>query len=80
MYHSQQPSEEALVNRLKLEEKIIGKVKHIGNFAEVKISVVYYTTDKKTFATLDIVKANEAYRNTGKKKTLIKLKLSQIMA
>ncbi|CAM4499598.1 MAG: hypothetical protein LEGION0403_FIIPPAGN_02544 [Legionella sp.] len=71
MYLSQEkPSTEALVNRLKLEEKIIGEVKQIGKFVEVKISVIHYPEDKKTFATLDIVKANEAYRIPKKKRTI----------
>lgn len=69
MYRSsEQPSEKDLVYRLKLERKIIGKVKQMGHFAEVKISVVYYPTDEKIFSTMDIVKANEVYRIPGKKR------------
>ncbi|MCC5792143.1 MAG: HEAT repeat domain-containing protein [Legionellaceae bacterium] len=69
MYRSSgQPSENDLLHRLQLEEQIFGKVKQLGDFAEVKISVVYYPSDQTMFGTMDIVKANEVYRIPSKKR------------
>ena len=71
MYFShEQPSEKLLTKQMALEEKIIGKIQQLGNFAEVKISVIHYPAEKKTFATLDIVKGNETFRIPGKKRSI----------
>lgn len=71
MYRSSKlPNEKELVHRFKFEKRIIGKIKQIDNFSEVKISDIHYPIDGKVFATIDIVKANEIYRIPNKQRVV----------
>jgi len=65
-----QPSTADMVHRLKFEERIISKIKQIDNFSEVKLSVVYYPVEQKTFGTLDIVKESDVGRIPGNKRII----------
>lgn len=66
------PGEKMLLRRKKIEQEIASKVNQIDNFEMVRISAIYYPTDKKTYATLDLVKKNENYRVPMKSKVLLK--------
>jgi hypothetical protein len=55
-------NEKDLIHRKKIERQIISKIKQIDDIDTVKISVIFYPTDKKSYATLDLVKKNEIYR------------------
>ncbi|MBA2651044.1 MAG: HEAT repeat domain-containing protein [Tatlockia sp.] len=71
------PSEKALIHREKIEQQIIAKIKQIEDVDIAKISVIYYPTDKRTYATLDLVKRNEAYRIPRGHKTVSKKLVKQ---
>lgn len=51
-----------LIDKYKIEQKIIAKVKKIDDIETAKISEIYYPSDKKAYATLDLVKKKEIYR------------------
>ncbi|MDI9818509.1 MULTISPECIES: HEAT repeat domain-containing protein [unclassified Legionella] len=56
------PQEKDVLHVLKLEEKMVAKIKQVDDFAEVKLLTVYYPIEQRSFATLDIVKQSETYR------------------
>jgi|GEM_PF-3383422 len=72
---STEPSEKDMVHRLKFEERIISRIKQIDDFSEVKLSVIYYPVEQKTFGTLDIVKVSDIDRIPGKKKVVRRTKI-----
>lgn len=61
-FSSTAPQEKDVVHVLKLEEKMLAKIKQVDDFAEVKLSTVDYPLEQRSFATLDIVKQSESYR------------------
>lgn len=63
-----EPKKKDMIHILKFEEKMVAKVKQVDDFAEVKLSVVYYPAMQRAFATLDIVKQNELHRIPDKKR------------
>lgn len=59
---SSKPSTQDLLYQEKLEQQIVSKAKQYGQFSHVHVSKIYYPIDKKTYATLDLVKINDTFR------------------
>lgn len=67
-FSSIEPKKKDMIHILKFEEKIVAKIKQVDDFAEVKVSAVYYPAKQRSFATLDIVRKNELHRIPDKKR------------
>ena len=63
-----EPNKKDMVQVLRLQDKMVAKIKKVDNFADVKLSVIYYSGTRKPYATLDIVKKSEQDRIPNKKK------------
>ena len=75
VHFTEKPPSEKDVNHMKaLEKKIIAKVKQLGDFEVVKISVVYYPTEQTQFATLDLVRIGDIERMPKKQMVVAKKK------
>lgn len=63
-----EPNKKDMVQVLRLQDKMVAKIKKVDNFADVKLSVIYYSGTRKPYATLDIVKKSEQDRIPNKKR------------